>query len=147
MIVKQDVNFKYPLYVLTWLNGALKKEKEKYKKCPLTKDLIPDYEAVQAWGFVVVVVGYVLLEVSFKALLFVRNEKVPKKHSLSTLYSLLSEDDRSVLRESYSDYRATIGGVVGAFPFESLDEFLLNLDGDENKKKMIILVLLTGDIF
>ena len=35
-----------------------------------------------------------------------------------------------ILREFYADYRATISGNRGEFRFESLDDFLVNLDGD-----------------
>ena len=76
--------------------------------------------------------GYFLLEESFKALLFLRGcteEKVPNKHSLTMLFGLLKPDDQDVLREYYSDYRATIGGYRSNLPFETLDDFLKNLDG------------------
>lgn len=124
---KQVINFKDPLYMTAWLDGALKKEKEKYEKCPIVPDLVPGYENSQAWGYVVT--GYFLAEQSFKALLHLRGKQVPKEHSLSTLFELFDENDQSVLREFYTDYKATSGGNRGAFPFEFLDSFLENLDG------------------
>ena len=60
-------------------------------------------------------------------------QKDQKGHSLSTLFKLFDESDKTVLREYYDDYRATIGGDRGALPFKSLDEFLSNLDGDKNQ--------------
>ena len=33
----------------------------------------------------------------------------------------------------YLDFRATIGGASGQFPYGSLDEFIENLDGDPNE--------------
>lgn len=120
-----------PLWLVARLDTALKKEKEKYRKCPVTPDLAPGHETAQGWGYVVA--GYFLVEQSFKALLHVRGEKdVPKTHSLSILFKKFDESDRKILREYYVDYRTNIGGKIGAFPFETLDDFLKNLDGDQN---------------
>ena len=130
MTKNQTIDFKDPLWITTWLDTALKKEKEKYEKCPVMPDLLPGFEAAQGWGYVVD--GYFLVEESFKALLYVREKQVPKQHSLSTLFNLLDDNDREILREYYNDYRANTGGKVGAFPFETLDEFLKNLDGDQD---------------
>ena len=132
MTANQTTDFKDPLRIIMSLNTALKKEKEKYKKCPVMPDLSPDYMVAQAWGYVVA--SYFLAEESFKALLHVRGKKVPKIHSLSTLFDLFDSDDKTVLRGYYDDYRATIGGYIGTFPFRSLDDFLANLDGDKNKR-------------
>ena len=131
MATNQAIDFKDLSWITTWLDTALKKEKEKYKKCPIMPDLVPGHEAAQGWGFVVA--GYFLVEESSKALLYARGKKVPKEHSLSTLFNLFDPDDKTILREYYDDYQATIGGNVGAFPFRSLDDFLPNLDGDKNK--------------
>ncbi len=95
--------------------------------------MVPGHEVAQGWGYVVA--GYFLVEESLKALLFVRgNQTVPKKHSLSTLFDMLENNDKAVLREYYDDYRNTMGGRIGTFPFHTLHEFLLNLDGDKNRK-------------
>ncbi len=85
----------------------------------------------QGWGFVVA--AYSLLEQSFKALLYMRGKQVPVKHSLSDLFDQFETKDRGVLREYYSDYKATAEGM-GSFPFETLDDFIRNLDGDPNKR-------------
>ena len=132
MAANQTIGFKDPLWITTWLKTALKKEKEKYKKCPVMPDLIPDYVAAQGWGYVIA--GYFLVEESFKVLLHVRGKNVPKRHSLSTLFDLFDPDDKTIIREYYDDYQAAIGGNGGAFPFKSLDDFLANLDGDKNKR-------------
>ena len=130
----KNTRFKNPGSIIKGLEMALKKEQEKYKKCPVVRDWIPDCETVQGWGYVVI--GYSLVEASFKALLHVRGKgKVPATHSLSALFNLLDDEDKTVLREYYIDYhRATIGGNIGAFPFDSLDIFLANLDGDKNTR-------------
>ena len=125
--------FKDPLWITAWLDTALEKEKEKYEKCPVKSDLVPGHEVAQAWGYVVA--GYFLVEESFKALLHLCGKKAPPKHSLTMLFDLFEPGDKEILREYYSDYRATIGGYVGKFPFGTLDEFLVNLDGDPNKNR------------
>ena len=131
MAPNQTIDFKDPLWIMAWLDTALEKEKEKYKKCPVIPDMVPGHDAAQGWGYVVA--GYILVEEAFKALLFVRGKsKVPTTHSLSELFVMLDADDQSTLQEFYDDYKSTMGGTVGAFPFKSLDDFLLNLDGDKN---------------
>ena len=132
MATNQTNNFKDPFWATAWLDVALKKEKEKYAKCPVMPDMVPGYEAAQGWGYAVV--GYFLVEESFKALLNIRGKEVPKTHSLSSLFNLFDQDDKKILREYYDDYRATIGGHIGKFPFESLDDYLVNLDGDKNRR-------------
>ena len=132
MATNQDIDFKDPLWITAWLDTALKKEKEKYQKVPVTPDLVPGHEAAQAWGYVMS--GYFLVEESFKALLYLREKSVPTKHSLTILFDLFEPDDKEMLREYYSDYRAAIGGAGGHFPFETLDDFLANLDGDPNAR-------------
>ena len=132
MATNQTIDFKDPLWITEWLDTALKKEKEKYEKCPVKSDLVPGHEVAQAWGYVVA--GYFLVEESFKVLLYLRGKKVPTKHSLTMLFNLFEPGDKEILREYYSDYRATIGGYGGKSPFGTLDAFLVNLDGDPNKK-------------
>ena len=133
MTDNQTIDFKEPLWIPAWLDTALEKEKEKYAKCPVIPDMVPGHEAAQGWGYVIT--SYFLLEEAFKAILFMRGERqVPTIHSLSVLFSKLKVTDQVDLREYYNDYQATMGGAVGAFPFKSLDDFLLNLDGDENAR-------------
>ena len=130
MAANQTINFKEPSLIATWLDTALSKEKEKYEKCPVMRDLVLGHQNAQGWGYALA--GYFLLEQSFKALLYVRGKNVPKTHSLSVLFDLFEQDDKTVIREFYADYRATIGGRRSAFPFRSPDDFLANLDGDGN---------------
>ncbi len=132
MAANQTTDFKDPLWITKWLDTALKKEKEKYEKCPVMPDLVPGLETAQGWGYVTA--GYFLVEESFKALLYVRGKTVPKIHSLSTLFNLFDQNDKTILCEYYVDYQATIGGNKGVFPFKSLDDFLVNLDGDKNRR-------------
>ena len=131
-MTNDSTRYKEPLWMLAWLDAALEKEKEKYEKCPVLPDVVPDYEVSQGWGFVVV--GYFLVEEALKAILHIREKEVPPIHALSTLFELLEEDDKEVLREYYMDYRETIGDNRGQYPFESIDDFLTNLDGDKNER-------------
>lgn len=132
MAANKPIDFKDPLYIKIWLDTALKKEKEKYEKCPAMPDVVHDYVAAQGWGYVVV--GYFLVEQAFKALLHVRGKPVGKIHSLSGLFDLIGQEDREVLREYYTDFKMTIGGNTGQFPFQTLDDFLVNLDGDKDDR-------------
>ena len=129
---KQNIDFKEPSLIIEWLNTALEKEKAKYKKEPVENDMVPGHMMAQAWGYVVV--GYFLVEEAFKAFLHLRKKRVPLSHSLSILFDLFEDNDKGVLREFYTDYRATAGGPISEFPYETLEDFLANLDGDPKKK-------------
>ena len=126
------IEHKVPLHMLVYIRAALEKEKEKYQKCPVLPDLAPGFVDASGWSYVVT--GYVLVEQSYKALLRVREKEVPRGHSLSSLFSLLDDCDIEWLREFYVDYRETIGGIRGEFPFACIDDFLTNLDGDTNER-------------
>ena len=125
----REIDFKEPLEILMSLDAALRHEKLKYEKSPVGQDFRPEYEMAQAWGYVVA--AYALLEQSFKALLHVRGKQVPKRHSLDILFSLFEPCDMDILGEYYTDYRSTAPGM-GSFPFETLGDFIDNLDGDTN---------------
>ena len=129
-MAKQSTEFKDHLRIIPWLDTAWKKEREKYKRCPVTPDFVPGQEAAQGWGYVVV--GYFLLEESLKALLYIRGKEVPQIHSLSTLFYKCDQNDRITIREYFVDYKSTIGGHIGEYPFNDVDSFLENLDGDKN---------------
>lgn len=129
---KNVVRFKSPNWMLAWLDTALEKEREKYKKCPVRPDMVPGHEAAQGWGYVVV--GYFLVEEAFKALLHVRGKEVPKEHALSVLFGLLDKSDRLILREYFDDYKATADLELRRFPFDTIEDFLENLDADRNER-------------
>lgn len=125
------VAYKDPLYLLAWLEAALKKEWQKYAATPVTPDLIAGHEAAQAWGYVVA--GYFLIEQGLKALLYVRGTEPPMIHALSVLFAELPSEDQDALRAYYDDFRHTFPGMT-AFPLATLDEFLVNLDGERNTR-------------
>ena len=132
MAANKPIDFKDPLYITIGLDTALEKEKEKYEKCPVKPDMAHEHVTAQGWGYVVV--GYFLVEQAFKALLHVRGKPVSKIHSLSDLFDLIGQEDKEVLRECYTDFKMTIGGNTGQFPFKSLDDFIVNLDGDKDDR-------------
>lgn len=128
----RKISFKPPHIIQMWLEAALKHEKLKYEKAPVGRDMVPEYEMAQGWGYVVA--GYSLLEQSMKALVHLRRvHHVPSGHSLSVLFDLFETKDKEDLREFYSDYKATAPGM-DAFPFITVDEFIENLDGDTNRR-------------
>ncbi|MYA44554.1 MAG: hypothetical protein F4087_06345 [Gemmatimonadetes bacterium] len=125
------ITYKKPPYVLVWLRAALEKEWQKYFATPVRPDLMPGHEAAQAWGYVVA--GYFLLEQGFKAILHVRGKKPPKIHALSVLFAELSQEDQDTLRAHYDDFRQTFPGIR-SFPLGTLDDFLVNLDGERSSR-------------
>ena len=96
MTTDKTIAYREPLQITAWLETALEKEQEKYRKCPVNPDLVPDHESAQGWGYVIA--GYSLLEQSFKALLHVQGKMAPPIHSLLPLFSLLDGHDREILR-------------------------------------------------
>ena len=123
--------FKKPSLALAWLETALKKEKEKYQKCPVVQDIVHDCMAAQGWGYVIA--GYFLVEEALKVILHVRGNNVYPRHPLHALFEDLTEYDKSVLREFFDDYKGSAERGLGSFPFESIDDFLENLDGDDSR--------------
>ncbi len=129
MMTNQKINFRDPFWILSWLETALETEKEKYRACPVIPDLVPGCVNAQGWGYVVT--SYFLIELALKAILFVRGSTmVPKTHSLCTLFNDLEDCEQKVLCEYYNDYRATTSGTMRNFPYNSINDFLQNLDGD-----------------
>ena len=54
-------------------------------------------------------------------------------HALSVLFAELPPDDQDQLRPHYHDFRHTFPGMR-SFPLETLDDFLVNLDGARNSR-------------
>ena len=121
MAANKPIDFKALPPIIAWLDTALDKEKEKYRKCPVLPDYAPGHEVAQGWGYVVA--GYFLVEQSLKALLYVRKKKARRIHFLSTLFYELDRNDKAILREYYGDFRATARGTIGRYPFETIDDF------------------------
>ena len=123
----RKINFKKPLHILHSLDTALKMEKEKYKGIPVGNDMVPMHDALRAWSYVVS--GYFLVEQSFKGLLVMREKKVPQHHSLTRLFKKFDSSDKEILREYYADFRSVVRNGH-TYPYETLEDFLANLDGD-----------------
>ncbi len=126
MSSKQEIKFKIPAVMAHQLVTAVKKEKEKYQACPVEPDLVPQHEMAQGWGSVVA--GYFLVEQAFKALLHIREQKPKKIHPLTKLFEQIKVADQSTLRKFYDDFKSCTDRTGKIFPFDSLDDFLRNLD-------------------
>ncbi|MCY4151466.1 MAG: hypothetical protein OXE94_04430 [Aestuariivita sp.] len=128
-MLNQKINFQDPFSILSWLEIALKTEREKYEACPVIPDLVPKYVNAQGWGYVVT--SYFLIELALKAVLFAGKATIVRKtHSLCTLFNDLEDCEQKVLCEYYNDYRATTSETHRNFPYNSINDFLQNLDGD-----------------
>ncbi len=127
----EKITYKKPLYIRVWLETALKKEWLKFAATPVMPDMAPGYEEAQAWGYVVA--GYFLIEQGLKAVLHMRGIQSAKTHALSVLFFELPAEDQDMLRIYYDDFRHTFPGM-SLFPFSTLDEFLVNLDGTRNSR-------------
>ena len=126
---KKPIAFKDPLFALNWLDTAIDFERRKLTKCPVLPDMAPGHEAAQGWAYVIA--GYFLLEQAFKLLLHLRKIPPARTHALSSdLYARLPAKDKDILREYYRDYREGCDHATG-FPFQDLDSFLSNLDGQQ----------------
>ena len=125
------ITYKEPLYIWAWLETALQKEWQKFKTTPVMPDMAPGHEEAQAWGYVVA--GYFLIEQGLKAVLHVRDVKPPKTHALFVLFAELLAEHQDVLRAYYDDFRHTFPGM-SSFPLSTLDEFLANLDGSQDRR-------------
>lgn len=125
------IDFKDPALSLKWIDTALKIEKEKFAKIPVERDKFSGHEIAQGWGYVVA--GYFLVEQVFKMLLHLTGTQPTKTHNLSSLFDLLSEADKDVLREYYRDFKNSFAGA-NTFPYPELNDFINNLDGGKNSK-------------
>ena len=125
------IDFKDATSSLKWLDTALRMEKEKYAKCPVKRDMVPGHEVAQGWGYVVA--GYSLVEQALKVLLHLTGKRPSKTHNLSSLFDLLSTEDKDVLSEYYRDFKFSFAGA-NTFPYSDLIDFIINLDGGKNSK-------------
>ena len=128
---KNKIDFKESVLSWVWIITALEKEEEKYNKCPIKPDMIPDHVTAQAWGYAVT--GYSLLEQALKVLLNLNGEPTDKNHYLFPLFNSLSDDDKDILREYYRDFKLS-SESGSSFTFSELDDFIANLDGNKKGK-------------
>lgn len=134
---KDKINFKEAdSMTIHGLETALRMEKDKYTKCPVKPDLVADYEIYQAWGYVLC--GYFLLEESFKLLIHIHSGTPDRTHTLNELFRRLPEEDQTLLREYYDDFKGVLAFEENmTFPFPYLDDFLTNLDGVKYRGKHV----------
>ena len=112
------------------LRYALRAEWTKYRDFPVARDMSPDYNMAQLWGFVVA--AYFLIEQGIKAVLLENGRPVQRTHVLSRLYGELPQECRNTLVEYHKDFLATFK-FDRPFPFATPEEFLANLDGGNSK--------------
>ena len=101
----------------------------KYASNPIQYD-IEEYNCAQAWGSIVA--GYFLLEQSLKALLHLCNCQIGRTHVLYSLFELLPDKQKNILRFHYSDFVKAFPGL-GRNTLDEIDGFFQNLDGDQSK--------------
>ena len=129
---KKKVTYKDPKEASIWLDAALENERHKYVKAPVNHhEVVDEYIAADAWGFVAL--GYFLLEMSLKLQLHMLQQQSRKTHSLLKLFQQLPEKHRHTLSEYYDDFRSNSGGNNAGFPFETLEKYLKDLDGQNDK--------------
>ena len=107
-------------------------EWRKYKIEPIQPDIIEDYKAAQAWGYVIA--GYSLIEQSLKAILYMRDICPERTHTLIDLFNEIKVDDQEIIRNHYLDFYYSFPGM-NSFPYLTIDDFFSNLDGARNDKK------------
>ena len=130
--------FQEPFDAASWLELALKVEREKWERRPVRDDLVAGYMSAQAWGYVVA--GYSLAEQALKCLLNLDGrlpDTLRYKHALRPLSDRLRAADRKILNHNYDDYHlATKANGVFApasLPPSSVEDFLATLDGPEDR--------------
>ena len=90
------------IWILANVDWALKLEREKFKQVPIKPDLMPQYIALQGWGYVVV--GYNLLEQGLKGILVQRPSVEPNGHDVKPLFDMLTDGQKEVLSRVYDDF-------------------------------------------
>ena len=129
---KTQVTYKDPKGTSIWLDKALEKERHKYANSPVNhKELVGGCIAANAWGFVAIF--YFLLEISFKLQLHMLQQQIRKTHSLLKLFQQLPQKHRDTLSEYYDDFRSNSGRNNAGFHFETLEKYVENLDGQNDK--------------
>ena len=95
---------------------------ELYQKNPMRRDLVPSYEALQAWPFIVS--AYSGIEQSIKVLLKMSSIEYPSSgragHRLDRLFDRLPAPEQLVVRKSFDVYQSLHYYIT----FASLDDFL-----------------------
>ena len=120
-----------PLYLVAWLDTALKKKWQKHGAAPVTPHMVPGHALAQAWGCVVA--GCFLSDQGLEAVLHVRDVEPPKIHALSVLFEALPSKDQATLNRCCDDFRHAFPGMA-SFPLATPDEFLASLDGGRNSR-------------
>ena len=96
-----------------------------YQRNPMRRDLVPSYEALQAWPFIVT--AYSGIEQSMKVLLKMSRIEYPSTgragHRLDKLFDRLPDIERTVIRKSFDVYQS----LHYYINFASVDDFLRSI--------------------
>ena len=130
---KTQVTYKDPKEASIWLDAALEKERHKYANSPVNhKELVGGCIAANAWGFVAL--GYFLLEMSFKLQLHMLQKKIQMDHSLlKTLPAAATRPSGHAFRVLRPLPFQTVGGTTPASISKTLEKYVRNLDGQNDK--------------
>lgn len=96
-----------------------------YQRNPMHRDLVPSYEALQAWPFIVT--AYSGIEQSIKVLLKMSRIEYPSNgragHRLDKLFDKLPDIEQTIIRKSFDVYQS----LHYYIDFASVDDFLRSI--------------------
>ena len=119
---------------------AQRKQYRSYHEHPIQRDMFADYDAIAAWG--TVTCCYSGIEQSLKCLLKMRSSFEKSKHyhhNIGQLFKDLADEEKDVLRRSYSIFRSLHDYIEP----ETVDRFLEGIDKGYQKWRYF---LLDGDM-
>ncbi|MCY4583632.1 MAG: hypothetical protein OXE50_12690 [Chloroflexi bacterium] len=103
-----------------------------YHANPVHHDVVPSYNALQAWPYIVC--AYSGIEQTIKVLLQTNSIRYPdrgsKGHMLDYLFSLLPESEKDIVRECYAIYHS----LHTYIDIDTADEFLKAISGGVQSK-------------
>ena len=129
--------FKRPAHRLI---QAQQRQYRSYHEHPIQRDMFAEYDAIAAWG--IVTCCYSGIEQSLKCLLKMRNSFEKSRHyhhNIGQLFKDLADEEKDVLRKSYSIFRSLHDYIEP----ETVDRFLEGIDKGYQKWRYF---LLDGDM-
>ena len=115
---------------------AQHKQYRSYHEHPIQRDMVAEYDAIAAWG--TVTCCYSGIEQSMKCLLKMRNSFERSRHfhhNIGQLFKDLADEEKDVLRKSYSIFRSLHDYIEP----ETVDRFLEDIDKGYQKWRYFLL--------
>ncbi len=115
---------------------AQQRQYRSYHEHPIQRDMIAEYDAIAAWG--IVTCCYSGIEQSLKCLLKMRNSFEKSRHynhNIGQLFKDLVDEEKDVLRKSYSIFRSLHDYIEP----ETVDRFLEGIDKGYQKWRYFLL--------